>query len=137
MARFEKGNTYGKGRPPGSRNKSTVVFDTIGLDGIEKTIRMVKEKADKHGSLRAASILLARTWPRGGGRPVTLDLPQVETAAGVVQAHAALVPLMSAGEVTPQEASAVSNVLDNQRRAIETHDHELRIQALEAARKAA
>src|SRR5215471_19195615 len=103
MARFEKGNTYGKGRPLGSRNKSAVVFDAIGLDGIEDTIRMVKRRADEQGSLRAASILLARTWPRGGGRPVTLDLPKVETAGGVVQAHAALVALMSAGEVTPQE----------------------------------
>jgi hypothetical protein len=135
MAQFEKGNTFGKGRPPGSRNKSTVVYDAIGHDGIEDTIRMVKEKADKHGSLRAASILLARTWPRGRGREVEIDLPTVETAADVVKAHAALVGLMAAGEVTPQEASAVSNVLDNQRKAIETCDHELRIQALESERK--
>ena len=54
MAQFEKGWRGGPGRPLGSRNKSALVFDAVGLDGIEKTIRMVKEKADKHGSLRAA-----------------------------------------------------------------------------------
>lgn len=137
MPRYQKGKPPGPGRPPGSPNKGMLVFDAIGEEGIEDTIRMVKKKADEQGSLRAAAILLARTWPRGRGRPVALDLPPVETAAGVVQAHAALVARMSEGLVSPEQACSVSTVLENQRKAIETHDHELRIQALEALRKAA
>jgi hypothetical protein len=137
MPRFKKGQEPGPGRPLGSPNKSTLVFDAIGREGIEDTIRMVKRKADEQESLRAAAILLARTWPRGRGRAVTIDLPPVDTAAGVVQAHAALVAEMAAGELTPEEASAVSNLLDNQRKAIETYDLEKRIQALETERAAA
>jgi hypothetical protein len=131
MPRFAKGHTLATGRPAGSRNKSTLVFDEIGREGIADTIRMVKRKADKEGSLRAAAILLARTWPRGRGRPVALDLPPVETAAGVVQAHAAVVAAMAAQQITPEEAKAVADVLESQRRAIETHDHDKRLQALE------
>jgi hypothetical protein len=133
------GKPRGPGRPPGSRNKSTLIFDAIGHEGIADTIRMVKDKADREGSLRAASMLLARTWPRARARAqtVTLDLPPVETAADIVRAQAVVVAAMAGGELTTEEARAFADVLDCQRKAIETLDHELRIQALEAERKAA
>ena len=130
MARYRKGKPPGPGRPPGSRNKSTLLLDEIGREGLEEVIRKVSEAA-REGNMRAASILLARAWPRGRGRPVVLDLPPVETAGGVVQAHAAVVAQMATGEITPDEASTVTDVLESQRRAIETHDHERRIKELE------
>jgi hypothetical protein len=64
MSQFKKGWEGGPGRPRGSRNKSTLIFDAIGHEGIEDTIRMVKQEADEKRSLRAAAMLLARTWPR-------------------------------------------------------------------------
>jgi hypothetical protein len=131
MPRFRKGQQPGPGRPLGSRNKSTLIFDAIGREGIENTIRMVKSKADNDKSLRAAAILLSHTWPRNRGRTVDIDLPPVDTAAGVVQAHAAVVAAMAAGEITPEEARAITDVLESQRRALETHDHDKRLQALE------
>src|SRR5438445_4322979 len=114
MPRYQKGKPPGPGRPPGSPNKSTLVFDAIGREGIENTIRMVKRKADEEESLRAAEMLLRRAWPGSSGRPVALDLPPVETAAGVVQAHAAVVAAMATGEITPEEARAVADVLESQ-----------------------
>jgi hypothetical protein len=131
MPRFGKRNTIGPGRPPGSRNKSTLLLDEIGREGIEEVIRKVADAA-KDGNMRAASILLARTWPRGRGRPVVLDLPPVETAGAIVQAHAAVVAQMAAGEITPEEASTVGDVLETQRRAIETYVHEKLLQEREA-----
>jgi hypothetical protein len=131
MPRFEKANAFGAGRPKGSPNKATLIFEEIGHEGVVDVIRAVKKKA-ADGNLRAAAILLARTWPRGRGRPVVLDLPPVETTGGIVQAHAAVVALMAAGEITPDEAAEVGSVLETQRRAIETHDHEKHLQALEA-----
>lgn len=54
---------------------------------------MVKEEAHEKRSLRAAAMLLARTWPRIRARAqaVEIDLPPVEGAEGIVQAHAALI----------------------------------------------
>jgi len=134
MARYVKGKPPGPGRPPGSRNKSTLLLDEIGREGIEEVIRKVAESA-RDGNMYAASILLARAWPRGIGRPVTLDLPPVETAAGIVQAQAAVVAAMAAGTITPDEAAAIGQVLEGQRRAIETHDHEKRLRHLEGTKK--
>src|SRR5260370_15809955 len=130
MPRFAKGNPPGPGRPPGCRNKSVLWFDELGGEGTEKVIRVVSEKAGK-GNMRAASVVLARTWPHRRGRPVTLDLPAVETAGGLGQAQAAVIAAMARGELTPDEAAAVASVLETQRRALETHDHERRLGELE------
>lgn len=134
MPRFQKNQTAGPGRPRGSRNKSTLLFDALGRDGTEKVIRIVKERAEK-GDMRAASIVLARTWPHHRGRHLSLDLPDVETAGGLVQAQAAVIAAMARGELTPDEAASVASVLEAQRRAIETHDHERRLSALEEKRE--
>jgi hypothetical protein len=112
------------------------VLDAIGREGIEDTIRMVKRKADAEGDMRAAAIVLARAWPCSRGRPVALDLPPVDTAADVVRAHAAVIAAMAAEEVTPEEAKAVIEVLESQRRAIETSNLELRVRAMEEQAKA-
>ena len=130
MPRFPKGNPPGPGRPPGCLNKSTLWFDELAGEVTEEVIRAVNEKAGK-GDMRAASIVLARTWPHRRGRPVTLDLPAVDTAAGLVQAQAAVIAAMARGELTPDEAAAVASVLETQRRALETDDHERRLAALE------
>lgn len=94
---------------------------------------MVKDCAGK-GDMKAAAIVLARVWPRRRGRPLELDLPSVETPDGLVRAHAALIAALSRGELTPEEAASVGSVLETQRRAIETLDHERRLVELEAAR---
>lgn len=133
MPRYQKGKPPGPGRPRGCRNKALVLFDALGRDGTEKVIRVVKERAEQ-GDMRAASIVLARTWPHRSSRPVTLDLPDAATAGGLVEAQAAVIAAMARGELTPEEAAAVATVLEAQRRAIETHDHDCRLQALEARR---
>ena len=135
MPRFAKGNQFSTGRQLGSRNKATLELDGLAAHGTGKLIDVLQRLAED-GNVHAASILLARTWPRRRSRPVTLDLPAVETPAGLVQAQAALVAAMSRGEVTPDEAAAISSVLETQRRALETHDHERRLQELETQRKA-
>jgi hypothetical protein len=131
MPRFEKGNSFGEGRQKGSRNKATLLLDEIGSDGAADLIQMVKGKA-ADGDLRAAAILLARLWPSGRDRPVALDLPPIETALDISRAHAAVVAQLAAGEITPDEANRVSDVLENQRRIFETSDLEKRLQAVEA-----
>lgn len=135
MPRFEKGKQPGPGRPAGSRNKSTPWREAVTEEDTDKVIRVVQEHAVQ-GDMRAASIMLARTWPHHRGRVIPLDLPAVETASGLVKAQAAVVAAMAKGEITPAEAASVASVLEAQRRAIETNDHEKRLQEIEEALKA-
>ncbi len=135
MQRFEKGNKFGKGRIPGSRNQTTLWLDMLGHKTIENVIRKVGDKAE-NGDMRAASLVLERAWPRRRGHPVEIDLPPVDTAAGVAEAQAVLVACLARGEVTPEEAAAISGLLENRRRAIESEELERRIGQLEKKVKA-
>ena len=43
-----------------------------------------------------------------------------------------LLKQLSSGQLTPNEAQTMTNILENRRRAIETEEHEARLRALEA-----
>ena len=88
-------------------------------------------EAAKGGEMRAAELVLSRIWPARKGRPITLALPPIKNAADIVSALGAVADAVAAGEVTPEEGSAVANVLESKRRSIETADLERRIAALE------
>jgi len=127
----QSGNPAGK--PRGTRHAALLALDAIGQEGAEGTLRAVVEAAGR-GDMRAADILLRRVWPERKGRTVALDLPPMECAADLVKALGIVAQAMAAGQLTPDEAGAVANVLEVQRRAIETAGLEQRIAALEAAK---
>jgi len=64
---------------------------------------------------------------------VAYALPAVQTAADLPAALGAIVAAVARAVLTPEEGQAVGVVLEAQRRAIETADHELRLLAIEAA----
>jgi hypothetical protein len=51
---------------------------------------------------------------------VEIDLPPVGAAADLPQALNAVMAAMAAGEITPDEASAIAAVIESRRKAIET-----------------
>ncbi len=135
MGKFTKGHSGGPGRPAGSRNAANRVLDALAAEGAEAILRKTIELAQA-GDARAAEMVLKRAWPQPKGRVVDLDLPPIEVPADLVRAHAALVTAMGARTITPEEASSVSSVLERQRQAIVTADHEPRIRELEDEEKA-
>jgi len=68
------------------------------------------------------------------GRPVSLDLPAMETAADIVAGLSEVAAAMANGKITPEEAHAVASVLEGKRRAVGTVALEARIAALEQER---
>jgi hypothetical protein len=54
------------------------------------------------------------------GRPIEITLPKVATLGDVLVAQARIVEAMSDGQISPDEASLMSTVMDGQRKAIET-----------------
>ncbi len=127
--RFAPGNAGGPGRPKGTRHAALAALDAIGTEAAEEVLRTVVEAA-RGGDLRAAELLLRRLWPERKGRPVEVELPPVASAADLVPALAAVVAAMGRGELTPEEAQAISAVLESQRRAVETAELEARVAAL-------
>ena len=119
------------GRPRGSRNKTTLAVEALFEGEAEEITRKVIEKA-KDGDSVALRLCLERLCPPRKESAVVLDLPAVEKSSDVVQATAAVLRAMAAGEITPSEAREVAAILELQRRAIDTEDLERRVATLEA-----
>lgn len=128
--RFKSGNSGGPGRPAGSRNKATLLLDKMANDDAKAILEKQLELA-KAGDQRATELVFSRVWPIRKGRPVSLDIPPIETAADIVSALGAVTTAMAAGDITPDEGASVASVLEIKRRTIETADLTARIEAIE------
>ena len=64
-------------------------------------------------------------------KPVRFALPEITDAASCAKAQAAVLRAVSSGEMPPSEGQTMSTLIENQRRAFETHDLAKRLAALE------
>jgi hypothetical protein len=124
---FAKGNP---GKPHGARRKTSVFAERLLADNAEGIIKSVIAAA-LEGDMAAAKICVDRFCPVRKGHLVKFTMPDMG-AAGVAAAFSALIGAVSSGQITCEEAAAVSTLLDAQRKAIETESIEKRLDALEA-----
>jgi hypothetical protein len=120
------------GRPRGARSAALMALDAIGTAAGESILQGVI-KAAQEGDMRAAEVLLRRLWPERKGRPITVELPPMQTAADLPNVLGALAEAVACGDLTPEEGQAMAAICETQRRAIETADLDRRLAALEAA----
>jgi len=133
MAKFTKGQSGNpSGKPKGCRNATTILFDELLKDNakelIEKTIEMAKD-----GDGPALRLCIERLAPARKDRPVWFDLPEMNEAKDAVNASAAIVAAVAAGDLTPSEASELSKVVDSYARTLQAVEFEERISKLEKA----
>lgn len=127
--RFRKGNRASRGRQKGSRNRLTAAMERLaekhGADVYETMVSVAME-----GDVGAAQLVL-RPYLARVGRSKPLKLPKIRTAADVVAALAEITAAVGRGDLTVADGRELAALVDLNRRAIETHDHEARIAALE------
>ena len=88
----------------------------------------------KLGEPTALKLCLERLLAPCKERPIALQLPRdISTAQGTLAALSAAVAALGRGAITPGETVAVATVLDTCRQAVETHELERRLAALEKA----
>ena len=130
-APFRKGQSGNpSGKPPGTRNKTTMLAEKLMQDDAKEVVKVVLEAA-KRGDMTAARLILERIAPVRKGRPVYFDLPPISNAEDVAAAMEALTTAMASGEVTPDEAATVASVLEMRRKTLEIDELVLRVKALE------
>lgn len=117
----QSGNPAGKA--PGTRNRSTLLRALMD-EGEEQVIgRLVIDKA-KAGDAVAARFVIGHLYPRPRARTVALDLADGLPATNVVAAHDAVLTALFAGEIAPDEAEAMTRVLDARMRALRARGQE-------------
>ena len=131
---FKKGQSGNpSGRPRGSRHKVSLAIDSLLAGEAEVLTRKAIDLA-LEGDLIALRLCLERLCPPVKQRPIRIDMPTVESAAEAVGAMTVVLESMSQGEITPGEAQALADVIEQFRRVLEAEELEQRIAALEDTR---
>jgi hypothetical protein len=129
--RFKKGQSGNpKGRPKGSRHKTTLAIEKL-LDGEGETITRVAIQKAKEGDMAAIRVCLDRIAPPRKDRHIESSLPKMEKASDAAKASAAIVEAATRGELTPSEAGELLKIVESYTRSLQASDFEERLERLE------
>jgi hypothetical protein len=105
----ESGNPAG--RPPGSRNRKSLLIEAM-LDAESESLgrRMIERALD--GDAGALRMCMDRVLPRGRDRTVPYALPPIETAADARRAANMISVAIGTGELNPREAMDLLRVVE-------------------------
>ena len=125
MSKFKNGNSFGRGRRRGSRNKATLIREAISQADSVGVVRAMVRKA-RGGDVPAARLVLPYICP--AETYVKISLPPVHTAAGIARAQARLISEASKEKLSLEQADRLSAMIENRRRALETVEIEQNLQ---------
>ena len=129
---FQKGVSGNpKGRPLGSRNKSTMAAEML-LDYQAAAITQKCVDMALEGDPTALRLCLSRLLPIKRERAISLDLPTLKGSQDTLSAIGTVLEAVGEGQITPSEGQAVASLLETHRRAFEIVELENRLDALEA-----
>lgn len=126
--KFAKGNS---GKPPGARHKTTRAVEDL-LNGQAETVSQAAIDKALEGDTTAMRLVLERVAPASKDKPVSFDLPPIQSASDAAEAASAVLAAVAAGDLTPIEGAAVMGLVDSFRRALEASDFEDRLSKLES-----
>jgi hypothetical protein len=128
---FEPGNKFGRGRPAGSRNKSTMALQSM-LDQHGETILKKAALMAIQGDPTALRLCVERLLPARRNSPVRFKLPPINSAADVARALTKVLQGVANGKLAPAEGEKITAMLETVQRIIESVDYGKRIEALES-----
>ena len=119
-----------KGRPKGSRNKSTLLLEAL-LD--EQSAEVTRKCVDLAlaGDSSALRLVMERILPPRKFRTVEIDLPVTKNVDDLLIAQDAVMQAASSAELTLDEANQFFVLLEAKRKAMETLDLAARLQKIE------
>lgn len=125
----ESGNP--RGRPPGARNRVSALAQRL-MDGDAEAVILALLQAAKGGDVGAIKLVLERVAPLPRNRPVHFVVPAINSPADLGAAMSAVLQAAATGELAPDEAVSIANLIEARRRTIETLEFDARIAALES-----
>jgi hypothetical protein len=130
---FQKGQSGNPaGRPPGSRNKATLAAEAMLEGALERLTAQAIDGAIE-GDPLLLRLCISRLLPAPRGRRVQLDLPAGSDLGDIAGALAATVRAVAEGVISPLEATDLAELIEAQRRLVETAELQRRLTALEEA----
>jgi hypothetical protein len=120
-----------QGRPIGHPNKLTQLRQLLYPHGEELVNKLID--LAKSGEINALRLCIERLVPRIKSELADIDLPDVNLikAESIPILGAAILNGISNQTITPDQAKTIFDVIDCQRKAIETHALDARVAAIE------
>jgi hypothetical protein len=132
---FKKGQSGNPdGRPPGARNKATLLIEQL-LDDDAKNITEKAIQLAKAGDSTALRLCLDRLAPPRRDRHIAFNLPKLQKPEDAVAAAGSIVEAVANAHLTPSEAAEMMKLVEGYTRILEAEDHERRLRALEGQPK--
>ena len=103
------------------------------LDGEAEALTRKAVEMALSGDMTAMRICLDRLAPVRRDRPITFELPPIETTADLPRASAARLQAVAAGELTPSEAAELGKLIQAHVAAIEVTEIQDRLARLEGS----
>jgi hypothetical protein len=129
--RFKPGNTFGKGRPQGSRNNVTLAAANIFNDESETIARKAVEMA-LAGNTAMVKLIVERILPIRKSLPIKLDgMPVVKSVSDASKLSEFVLDAISTGKISPLDGEILSRSCERHLRALQVSDLEERLQQVE------
>jgi hypothetical protein len=111
LMQFQKGQSGNPaGRPRGSRNKRTLLLESLLHDQGESITRKLIELANG-GEMRAIGMCMDRLLPVAKGQSVACDIPPMQKPMDAIAALSAFFDAVRVGDLTPAEAAALAKLV--------------------------
>jgi hypothetical protein len=128
---FEPGNKFGRGRPRGSRNKTTQMAQAL-MNEFAVPLLKTCIKGGLAREPKALQLCIERILPICKDLPVKIGKFPVKTAADLTNASELMLGKVAAGQISPSQGSAFAALIGGHRQTIETKEVFARLEALEA-----
>lgn len=131
---FKKGQSGNPaGRPKGIKDRRVALREKLEPHAGE-LLDIVVTYA-KAGDPTAMRLVMERLVPPIKEDRITVAIPTIRNAEDCVKAQAAVLNAAAAGDLLPSEAKLMSELIEGQRKAYETHELAARLDAIEATLK--
>jgi hypothetical protein len=127
---FQPGNKFGRGRPVGSRNKSTIALQAM-LDGHGEALLKRAVLLAHQGDTAALRLCIERLLPVRRHSAIKFKLPSFDSVADIAKASSSVVHAVANGQLTAADGEAMTSILVKLRQTFEARSLEARIDALE------
>src|SRR6266851_400032 len=108
---FERGNTFGRGRPLGSRNKTTIMAKQLFESHAEPVVRKAIVMA-LQGHPTALKLCMDRIDPLRRDPPVNIGFLPSSSAEEISQSAEKVVRRVAAGKLSPAQGAAMADLLE-------------------------
>jgi hypothetical protein len=130
MSKFQPGNTFGRGRPKGSRNRPGSPVKQL-LDEYASSVTRKCIAMALGGNPGAMRICMECIRPARRDPFLQMNLPPMKTAKDVDRAAEKLTQAIRRGDLSPSEIETLSKIIESRARGIERVEFESRVENLE------